>query len=229
MPYVLRGGERFFDRPEIREARLLLRGAARSGGRRGDAARGGARCPGERGLAPRRSTTRRRGPGAVGIPRGARRAGRRPGGRWMLEAHLAELVAELDQRATAQHAPTVQGVTLASLHAAKGLEWDAVFLVGLTDRHRADPARDYRGPGRRGAPAALRRHHPSPRAAGVVVGAWRAARGSVAAGGRAVSSTVFAQLHSQTPPPPNGNLGRRRTTRSCSAVCAPGASDRPRR
>ena len=32
VPYVLRGGERFFDRPEIREARLLLRGAARSGG-----------------------------------------------------------------------------------------------------------------------------------------------------------------------------------------------------
>jgi DNA helicase-2/ATP-dependent DNA helicase PcrA len=43
------------------------------------------------------------------------------------------LVAELDQRAEAAHAPTVQGVTLASLHAAKGLEWDAVFLVGLTD------------------------------------------------------------------------------------------------
>ena len=42
-------------------------------------------------------------------------------------------MAELDQRADAQHAPTVQGVTLASLHSAKGLEWDAVFLVGLTD------------------------------------------------------------------------------------------------
>ena len=51
----------------------------------------------------------------------------------MPEAHLPELVAELDARADAQHAPTVQGVTLASLHSAKGLEWDAVFLVGLTD------------------------------------------------------------------------------------------------
>ena len=41
--------------------------------------------------------------------------------------------AELDSRADAAHAPTVEGVTLASLHAAKGLEWDAVFLVGLVD------------------------------------------------------------------------------------------------
>ncbi len=49
------------------------------------------------------------------------------------DAGLAQLVAELEQRSEAQHAPTVEGVTLASLHAAKGLEWDAVFLVGLTD------------------------------------------------------------------------------------------------
>lgn len=48
-------------------------------------------------------------------------------------ATLSDLVAELDERAAAQHAPTVQGVTLASLHSAKGLEWDAVFLVGLTE------------------------------------------------------------------------------------------------
>ncbi|WP_131816432.1 ATP-dependent helicase, partial [Mycolicibacterium porcinum] len=49
------------------------------------------------------------------------------------ELDLRALVAELRQRADARHPPVVQGVTLASLHAAKGLEWDAVFLVGLAD------------------------------------------------------------------------------------------------
>jgi DNA helicase-2/ATP-dependent DNA helicase PcrA len=48
-------------------------------------------------------------------------------------ATLGLLVAELDARAEAAHPPAVQGVTLASLHSAKGLEWDAVFLVGLAD------------------------------------------------------------------------------------------------
>ncbi|MGN6633884.1 MAG: HRDC domain-containing protein, partial [Oryzihumus sp.] len=44
-----------------------------------------------------------------------------------------DLVCVLDERAAAQHAPAVQGVTLASLHAAKGLEWDVVFLAGCSD------------------------------------------------------------------------------------------------
>jgi DNA helicase-2/ATP-dependent DNA helicase PcrA len=46
---------------------------------------------------------------------------------------LPDLLAELRTRADSRHPPVVQGVTLASLHAAKGLEWDAVFLVGLAD------------------------------------------------------------------------------------------------
>ena len=130
--YVLRGGERFFDRPEIREARLLLRGAARAD-------------PGDQALTdavravlagvgwhpdspPTGGATRERWESLAALAGMADDlAAADP------DAHLPQLVAELDERAAAQHAPTVQGVTLASLHSAKGLEWDAVFLVGLTD------------------------------------------------------------------------------------------------
>jgi len=49
------------------------------------------------------------------------------------QARLPDFLRELDERSAAQHAPTVQGVTLASLHAAKGLEWDIVFLAGCSD------------------------------------------------------------------------------------------------
>ncbi|MDT4963009.1 MAG: ATP-dependent helicase UvrD/PcrA, partial [Pseudonocardiales bacterium] len=132
VPYVLRGGERFFDRPEIREARLLLRGAARAG-------QDGDKLPD----AVRSVLSSLNWHAEHPPPGGTARE------RWesltalvnladdliatMPEAQLPDLVAELDARVTAQHAPTVQGVTLASLHSAKGLEWDAVFLVGLTD------------------------------------------------------------------------------------------------
>ena len=44
-----------------------------------------------------------------------------------------DFVADLDRRASEQHAPAAGGVTLATLHAAKGLEWDAVFLAGMHD------------------------------------------------------------------------------------------------
>ena len=56
------------------------------------------------------------------------------------------------------------------MHAAKGLEWDAVFVVGLVDGVRPDhPVAVPAGGGRGGAAAALRRDHPRPRAADAVL------------------------------------------------------------
>ena len=48
-------------------------------------------------------------------------------------ATMGVFVEELETRMATEHAPGFEGVTIASLHAAKGLEWDAVFLVGLTE------------------------------------------------------------------------------------------------
>ncbi|MCX4795056.1 ATP-dependent DNA helicase UvrD2 [Streptomyces sp. NBC_01242] len=138
VPYQLRGAERFFERAEVREAGVALRGAARAGGNDSllDDAEG-LSAEVRAVLSTKGWTTEP--PAGSGAVRD----------RWESlaalvrlaedfeqakpDATLSDLVAELDERAAAQHAPTVQGVTLASLHSAKGLEWDAVFLGGLTE------------------------------------------------------------------------------------------------
>ncbi len=132
IPYLVRGGERFFSRKEVRDALVLLRGAARS----------------DDGEVPLPDLVRDVLLGA-GWTREPPTSGGAARERWESLAALAgladdvraadptarlpALIRELDERASAQHAPTVQGVTLASLHAAKGLEWDTVFLVGCSE------------------------------------------------------------------------------------------------
>lgn len=128
--YQVRGGEGFFTRQEIKQALLALQRAAERGAE-----------------GPLPEVVR-----AVLEPLGLTAEepdGTRARERWEALSALAELVdvevaqrpqldlpgllTELRLRADARHPPVVQGVTLASLHAAKGLEWDAVFLVGLAD------------------------------------------------------------------------------------------------
>jgi DNA helicase II / ATP-dependent DNA helicase PcrA len=138
VPYQLRGAERFFDRPEVRRAIVNLRGAARFGGN-------DSRLDEAVDL-PSQVRAVLSGEGWTTVPPAGSGAVRE---RWESLAALVnlaqdfaaagagatlnDLVAELDERAGAQHAPTVEGVTLASLHSAKGLEWDVVFLVGVAE------------------------------------------------------------------------------------------------
>ncbi|WP_054815139.1 ATP-dependent DNA helicase UvrD2 [Nocardia arizonensis] len=137
IPYQVRGGEGFFQRAEVRQAVSVLRQAA---GRDDlpDAARRGpalvslvkaALAPvGLTATEPAGAQAKQRWESLVALVRLTEELLSRDA-----ELDLAGLLRELAARAEARHPPTVQGVTLASVHAAKGLEWDAVFLVGLAD------------------------------------------------------------------------------------------------
>lgn len=134
--YSVRGGQRFFERPEVRKAVTLLRGATRGAeaiGSQPDDVQQVVRAV----LSSAGWTNKP--PSETGALREAWESlsalvtlcdeivESQPG------ATLADVAAEIARRQEAQDAPSVNGVTLASLHAAKGMEWDAVFLVGLVD------------------------------------------------------------------------------------------------
>ncbi|MCT2024161.1 ATP-dependent DNA helicase UvrD2 [Corynebacterium sanguinis] len=129
--YQVRGGEGFFHRAEIREAINTLVAAARRDDLPDDPVAVARTAFAPLGLSAQE-------------PEGAQARER-----WQTLSALVDLIEEivntqeastltdvlrsLRQRADAKQPPSVDGVTLASLHAAKGLEWDAVFLVGLVE------------------------------------------------------------------------------------------------
>lgn len=126
--YQLRGGERFFSRPEIQQAMQLLRAEAiaPSGKPAFQVVSDIARSLGWQTKAPEQ-------PGPVRE-------------KWenlsALIGILTEMdenvsisgfAAELEERQRSQHEPTREAVTLSTIHAAKGLEWRCVYVVGLTE------------------------------------------------------------------------------------------------
>lgn len=131
--YQLRGGERFFNRREVRDGVAQLRTAARSqpaGVSLGQAVRDVLSSLGYSDAPPSGSgATRERWESLSALVSLADELSAARGESF----GMPEFVLELQERSSAQHAPSVQGVTLASLHAAKGLEWEAVFLVGLSE------------------------------------------------------------------------------------------------
>lgn len=132
IPYTVRGAERFFERAEIRRAITLLRGQSLAE-------------PSTDVVAAVRDIVAGLGWNESQPPSGGE-ATREVWESYLAlvtlardvvavnpEATLVDLIRVLDERSEQQHAPAVDGVTLASLHAAKGLEWSHVVLAGCSE------------------------------------------------------------------------------------------------
>ncbi|MBG6054712.1 DNA helicase-2/ATP-dependent DNA helicase PcrA [Salinibacterium sp. CAN_S4] len=128
VPYLVRGSSRFFDQREVKEALMLLRGATVNTAveplfkTMSDVLRsiGWSQDPPET-----RGAVRDRWDSLNALMQLAEEAA--PG------TTLRQFVDELFERQAGQHEPTMAAVTLATLHSAKGLEWDSVYLVGLAE------------------------------------------------------------------------------------------------
>jgi DNA helicase-2/ATP-dependent DNA helicase PcrA len=113
----LKSTERFFDRVDVRDAMRIIRSASVIPGEEGDW------------IADLRSALRLFGTtdyvrAFVTLAEEMKANG---------ADNLRTFLRELEDRAEQNNPPTLPGVVLSTLHAAKGLEWDHVFLVGIND------------------------------------------------------------------------------------------------
>lgn len=128
VPFVMHGSKRFFELPEVRQALLQLRAASVS-------------IMGEPLFKSVSDVLR-----SLGWSQDPPDGGGAVRDRWESLNAIMGLVDqapegttfrgftdELLTRQAAQHEPTVEAVTLATLHSAKGLEWESVHLIGLSE------------------------------------------------------------------------------------------------
>ncbi|MDQ1569647.1 MAG: ATP-dependent helicase UvrD/PcrA [Actinomycetota bacterium] len=128
VPYVLRGATRFFDLREIKEAIMMLKGASISiaGEPLFKTVSDVLRSLGWTQDAPEtRGAVRDKWESLNALMGLAEEA--------PADTTLKEFVAELLERQAGQHEPTMSAVTLATLHSAKGLEWESVYIVGVSE------------------------------------------------------------------------------------------------
>jgi DNA helicase-2/ATP-dependent DNA helicase PcrA len=134
--FQLRGTERFFNRPEVKQAVVQLRTAARAAEASDEPTRLVRDILSSLGYSDRAPRTtgavRERWESLAALVALADRMAAEAAAREE-EFVLPAFAAELERRMAQQDAPVMNGVTLASLHSAKGLEWDAVFLTGLSE------------------------------------------------------------------------------------------------
>ncbi|MEH3032897.1 MAG: ATP-dependent DNA helicase UvrD2 [Aeromicrobium erythreum] len=139
VPFSLRGAEGFFQRAEVRQAVTLLRGAAQASEGQvqslPDEVRAVLATIDYTDTAPSGSGERRNRWESLHaiVSMAADLAQDDP------TAGVATLVADLDRRAQVAHAPAGDGVTLSTMHAAKGLEWDVVFCAGMHEGTMPSP------------------------------------------------------------------------------------------
>jgi DNA helicase-2/ATP-dependent DNA helicase PcrA len=122
--YNLRGAERFFERREVRAALIALKTVIPSEEAVSEQTRNALSGLGWSPTAPSGRSARETWESLDAIIGLSHEFD---------SATMADFVRELEQRQTIEHVPSANVVTLATVHAAKGLEWEHVYVIGCSD------------------------------------------------------------------------------------------------